>query len=165
MMLVPLVFAAASASSAVQDTLRFQLENRFEIDVPADAKSVHGWFALPSDKDALQTVESLKWTVDAPAPAHAELKEVRDSDGNRFLFMDARDAAGKKLVLLTTFELTRKEARHPADPAKTRPITEAEYAKLGAFLEPDTNVAITPEMQKIAASVVAGEQNPVTQAR
>ena len=165
MILVPLLCSIGAARLPAQDALRFQLENRFEIDVPADAKSVRGWFALPSDTDALQKVEGLKWTVDAPAPAHAELKEVHDKDGNRFLFMDAHDAAGKKLVLTTTFELARKEAKSVVDPAKTRPITEAEFTKLSAHLAPNANVVITPEIQKIAASVVAGEQNPVKQAK
>ena len=159
LLLVPLVLALA------QDTRSFQLENRFEIDVPADAKNVRGWFALPSDRDPLQSVGDLKWSIDAPAPARADLKEVRDADGNRFLFLDAYDAGGKKLVLKTTFSLKRQEARHSVDPAKTRAPTKAELAPLAAHLEPDANVAITPEMRKVATEVVGTEQNPVRKAR
>lgn len=156
----PLVLALAQ-----QETRSFQLENRFELDVPADAKTVRGWFALPSDRDPLQTVADLKWSIDAPAPARADLKEVRDADGNRFLFLEARDAGGKKLALQTTFRLTRQEARREIDPAMTRAPTKAELATFAAHLEPDANVVITPEIRKLATEVAGTEENPVRKAR
>lgn len=160
-----LLAAALSGALSAPEALRFQLENRFEIDVPADAKSVRGWFALPSDRDPLQTVEDLKWAVEAPGEATVDVKEIRDQQGNRFLHLATDDAAGKKLVLVTTFGLTRQEARHAVDPAKTRPATQAELAELAPALAANANVAITPEMRQIAASVVGQEQNPVVQAR
>ena len=160
-----LLAAALSGALGAPEALRFQLENRFEIDVPAGAKSVHGWFALPSDHDSLQTVENLKWSVDAPAGTTVDLEEVRDQQGNRFLHLSTDDAAGKKLVLLTTFGLTRQEARHAVDPVKTRAATEAELAEHAPELAANANVAITPEMKKIAEGVVGQEQNPVVKAR
>lgn len=163
---IPIAFHLALAAFApLQETHAFRLENRFEIDVPADAKAVHGWFALPSDRDPLQTVLDLKWSVNAPGPAQTALQELRDEQGNRFLYLEAADAAGQKLVLLTTFRLTRKEARHAIDPSRSRAPTEAELGKLAADLAPDAHVAITPDMRALAASIVGDEENPVRKGR
>ncbi len=156
---------AVLSGSAGEDVKRFQVDHRFEVNVPADAKNVRAWLALPSDRDPLQEIQDLKWTVDAPQPAKVDLREVRDKEGNRFLYVEASQAAGLKLGIVTQFSLTRKEDRHVVDASKTRPLTDAELASMSAHLASTANVSVSPEVQKIAAEVIGGEKNPAVQAR
>lgn len=163
LLLASLLPIAGCASSA--ETRSFAVENRFVVDVPASTTEVDAWFALPADDDDLQRVSAFAVDVDAPTAAAVETREVRDAVGNRFLHVEARNAAGGSIVVTTTFDLTRTEAVHAADPDQTRPLTPDERRELTAYLEENANVQMTPQVEATAAEVVGDERNPVRQAR
>jgi len=133
--------------------------------VPAGSEEVRAWFALPDDRDELQSIRGLKIDVEAPPGTRVERRETRDARGNRFLFVEARGAAGGTLRVSTTFDLERREALHRLDPAATRPPTESERQRMARYLEDDTNVVATPAISEAARSAVGTEENPVRVAR
>ncbi len=156
---------ASCAATPHGETRRFQAQNRFEIDVPAGAQSVHGWFALPDDNDALQELKQLDIRTDVPDGAVVKTEQVRDEAGNRFLYLDAKNAAGKRIVLETNFELERHEALNVVDANATRPLTAKERAKFAPYLTGSTNVVATAPIAAAAREAVAGNDNPVAKAR
>lgn len=152
-------------AAAKGEVRHFDVSNHFTIDVPAGAQRVQGWFALPDDREPLQAVDDLDIKVSAPDGVDVDTRKVRDAAGNRFLYLEAKDAGGAHLELQTTFGLARHEALQSASPADTRPIKPGELEKHAADLAPNQHVAITPEIRADAAAVVGAEKNPVTQAR
>ena len=153
----------ASCASAPQRS--FDVTHAFQVEVPAGGRQLHAWFALPDDHDDLQRVQALDFTVDAPEEAHVSTREVRDPLGNRFLFLEARDAGGATLSVETRFRVTRKAISVEVDPAATRPLTGEEHAAMAPYLEESTHIRATPDIRTRAAEVVGDEVNPLVQGR
>ncbi len=163
--LLALVGALAScASSGGGEVRTFAVENRYELDVPPGARHVRAWFALPDDHEPLQEVDDLAITIE-PELAGVATREVRDREGNRFLYMEASGVAGQKLTVATSFEIEREEARVSVDPAGTRPLTADETREMAAHLAPNAHVVIDGDIRAIAREVVGSESNPIRQAR
>ena len=157
---------AACASTAHRGEERtFAVQNQIEIKVPAEAKEVRAWIALPDRDEPLQEVEHLEHQVTGPIPANVSWREVRDAEGNRFLAVTARDVAGETLRVTTSFDLRRWEARHDVQPAGTVPLTDVDRKKMARYLEDGTHVVATPAIREAALAAVGEATNPIEQAR
>ena len=160
------ILAASCASSPERgETRRFAVLNRFEVQVPEGTGELRGWFALPDDREEFQSLSDLAVAVDAPPGAEVEEREVRDGEGNRFLYLAVRGADGGALAVETAFEVERREVRVTTDPGATRAPNEDERRELAPFLEEDTHVRPTPEIRAAAAAAVGDAENPMVQAR
>lgn len=154
---------ASCASQA--PSRRFAAEHDFVIDVPAGGQRLHAWFALPSDRDDLQDVSDLRWQVDAPPTVDYDVAVTRDDRGNRFLHLAAASAAGAHITVDTSFTVTRREAAVNVDPARTRPLDEADRRQHAEHLRSAEHDAATPAIAAAARAAVGNETNPVRQAR
>lgn len=130
----------------------FRVESSISVPVPAGAKEVKVWFPLPRSEDG-QTVTDL--AIEAPPG----WREATDNQGNRYVHA-AVGSPGDKVVVKTTFTVTRQEQRVFVDPAKTRPLTDAEKKEHAADLANHTHVVANDEIQKLAAEIRGGETNP-----
>jgi len=156
---------ASCASAPAGEARTFDVVHRFEVEVPAGAQEVRAWFALPDDREPLQSIGEMNVDVGGPAPGSVTTREVRDALGNRFLYLESREAAGSQLTVETDFRLTRREQSLSVDPEDTRPLTADEAEKLAPYLRESTNVHVTPEIAAQAAAAVGDERNPTKQAR
>jgi transglutaminase-like putative cysteine protease len=145
-------------AAAAPKEARFALRNELKVLVPAEARKVRVWFAYPRE-DANQTVRNVK--IESPLPHRLE----KDADGNTFVYVEAIDPKVKELTIVETFDLARREHLTRPDAAKSRPLSAAEIAEHMESLEPDANVVIDADIQKLAAEITKGERNPVTAAR
>lgn len=136
----------------------FDVRHEIKIVVPEGAKSVRAWIAYPQD-DPLQTVADMK--IESPYPTRV----VADAAGNKVLFVEATNPTTKEFSVVQSFNLVRREQRIKLDPAKTRPVTDAERVAMAADLAPNTHVVINDDVRKLAAEITGGEKNPVLAAR
>lgn len=139
-------------------TATFQARQEFKVVVPEGARKVRAWFTMPQE-DPAQTVKDFK--VECPFPHRVE----KDSEGNTSIYIEVADPKVKDFTLVETFSETRREIRNNLDPAKARPITDADRSKMSAFLGQNKNVVINEEIRKLAKEIAGDEQNPVTAAR
>lgn len=136
----------------------FQARQEFQVMVPAGTKSVRGWFVMPQDDPAQEVKE---FAVHCAFPAGV----VRDSEGNKLLYVEVTNPTVKDFNLVQTFTITRREVKSGADPSKARSITDADRQEHAKHLAANANVIINDEIRRIAADVVGSEQNPVKAAR
>lgn len=132
----------------------FELRNEITVQVPAGAKRVRVWAALPQD-DPAQQIKNLK--IEAPYPYRVEL----DSEGSKVLFVEADAPKEKEFKIVTSFVLTRSEVRSGVDAKKAKPISEADRVRLARYLQPNKHVIIDGDIRKLALQIVGNEQNPV----
>jgi len=156
--LFPVAFASKEASPGLKQAT-FDLRNELTVMVPEGAKRVRVWFALPQENDPAQQVSSFR--VEAPYPHRIE----RDSEGSRVLYLEAQNPKEKEFKVLTTFVVKRSEVRVSVDPAKAKPITDADRAPFAKYLQPNKHVEIDDQIRKLADQVVGNETNPVRAAR
>lgn len=159
-----LALAAGSCAAAGAGERRdFEVRNAFELDVPAGAGQTRAWFALPDDRDSAQQVGEVAIRATGPAgPVATQI--TRDEIGNRFLYLEYAGQPGK-IQVVTEFALTRAEERKAASPARTRPITAAERARMSEHLGANAHVEITPAIAARAKAAVGAETNPIRMAR
>jgi len=163
LLLLCLSAACASVGTHTGKSMAFEVKNEYVIEPAAGGNQLRAWLAIPGD-DELQDVTNLRVDVDAPGVDVAH-RETRASDGNRMLYVEASGVGGKSIRVTTTFAITRRESRHDVDPARTRPMTEAERAEHARYLAPSTNIQLTPKIREAAANIIGTETNPVKQAR
>ncbi len=161
--LLTLACSCATTSGPGPGFRRFEVVNRFEFDVPNDGHELRAWIALPDDREALQRIGNLE--IDVSPRTGVSTREIRDAAGNRFVYVEAKDAGGKSLAVETSFDVVREEAVTNVDPERTRAPTAAELRSLSAYLAPNRNVVIDDRIRSIAANVVGNERNPIEQAR
>jgi len=137
----------------------FELRNEVKLKVPDGAQRVRIWMALPQDNDPAQKVRDLK--IDAPVPYRVE----RDSEGSRTLYLEVLEPKVKELAVVETFVVTRSEIRDRVDPAKARPLTDADRARFAKYLQANKHVVIDDGIKKLANEIVADETNPVLASR
>jgi len=137
----------------------FELRNELTVNIPEGAKKVRVWFALPQDDDAAQKVSGLR--IEAPYPHRVE----RDSEGSKVLYLEARNPKQKDFKVVTTFNVERSEVRTSVDPAKAKPLTDADRARYAKYLQPNKHVEINDEIRTLANQIVGNETNPVIAAR
>jgi len=153
---------ALDCTVAVAQPLRqatFELRNEIKIKVPDGAQRLRVWVALPQDNDPAQQVRDLK--IEAPYAYRIE----RDSEGSRVLYLEAAGPKDKEITIVETFGLTRREIRDQVDASKARPLTDADRARFGKYLEANKHVVIDSEIKKLADEIVGNETNPVLAAR
>jgi hypothetical protein len=144
----------------------FEVRHELKVMVPEGAQRVRVWFVLPQEDPIpgdgaapAQQVSDLH--IEAPYPHRVE----RDSEGNKVLYLEATNPKDKELKLVETFVVTRNEVRMSVDPAKTKPLSEADRAKYAQYLEANKNVVIDDEIRQLANQIVGDESNPVLAAR
>ena len=137
----------------------FEVRNEVKINIPEGARRVRAWLAVPQDNDPAQQVRDLK--IAAPVSYRFE----RDSEGSRVLYLEVQEPKVKELSVVQTFLVTRSEIRDPVDPAKARPLTEADRARFAKYLQPNKHVVIDDDIRKLANQIVGDETNPVIAAR
>jgi transglutaminase-like putative cysteine protease len=157
---VPLLLTVADAASASTSPRRatFAISNVFTVKVPAGAKQVRVWFAVPQD-DAESEIGN--FTAEAAHP----IRYGKDSQGNRVGYLEVQSPQEQQLVIRETFTVRRSEIRQTPDPSATRPLTEQERTALSAYLQPSTYVIINDQIKALAEQIVEGETNPVRAAR
>jgi transglutaminase-like putative cysteine protease len=154
------VVCAGLCQSALADTV-FTVKQTFTVkDVPADAKSVRGWFWMPEDRPEQKVLEFR--VTEAPS----SLKITRDPRYGRSWLYAESTAGDKPLHIVTEFKVLRRSVSGMADPRKASPMTP-EMAR-GFVAELNLNekhMEVTPEIQKVANQLAGKETNPVNLAR
>jgi transglutaminase-like putative cysteine protease len=149
---------SAGTEAGVGPGRTFQARHAFAVTPPADAKVVKCWFALPQS-DPAQDVS--QFFVSSP---HA-YQVVADDQGNWFLFVEAKGPSLKPFEVVEEFQVTRRELRTAPDPARTRPLHEAERQAMAAYLAPNAQVPVNETWRKLALDITGGDQNPVSASR
>ena len=152
--------ACQSTSSSTTPPREAEFELRHEILVtPApEAKELRMWVVLPQE-DALQSVSNVR--IETPL----EHRTTTDSEGNRVLYLSAKGPFTGTIPVVTTFALDRREQLTVPDPDATRPLDDAERAKMSHYLEANQYVKIDDSTKALAAQIVGEEKNPVSAAR
>lgn len=154
------VISLLAGTPAQADTV-YTVKQTFMVkDVPADAKSVRGWFWMPEDRPEQRVLEFR--VTEAPE----SLRITRDPRYGRSWLHAETTGNGKPLRIVTEFKVIRHAVSGMADAAKARPMTP-EYARAFALeLNPNEKLMeVTPEIRKIANNLAGKETNPVIQAR
>lgn len=155
------VLLAALALPVMADGARvgtFDVVHQIDVEIPEGAHSVRIWIALPMEVEA-QSVANV--SIEAPGiPTVAT-----DRRGNRYLHVELIDPSPGSVRIVTRFRLTRRQVTTDVDPARTRPLTDAERAAMGPYLRPSTHVVVTDEIRALAAEIVGDATNPVVAAR
>ena len=146
--------AARASMSPARST--FEVEHSIHVPAQAGKQQLRLWFPLPREEEH-QTVSDLRIT--AP-PGH---RTTTDRDGNRYVYVEA--PAGADVDVVTRFHVERREYATDVDPARSRPLTDAERAQYAAFLHADKNIVIDDSIRSLAAQIRGNEQNPVLVAR
>ncbi|MCS6861263.1 MAG: transglutaminase domain-containing protein [Abditibacteriales bacterium] len=153
------VFIATAAWAQTPKRATFDARHELKVTVPDGAKRVRVWFTVPQDVPQQQVSD---FKVESPFPYRIE----RDAtEGNKFLYVEVNNPTVKEFTLVTTFRLTCNEVLNSVDPAKTRPLTDAERRGVARYLEPNQHVIIDERIRQIAREVVGEEKNPIIAAR
>lgn len=144
----------------------FEVRHELKVIIPEGAQRVRVWFVLPQEDPipgdgmgAAQQVSDLQ--IEAPYPYRIE----RDSEGSKILYLEATNPKEKEFRIVETFVLARHEVRMSVDPAKARPLTEADRTKFAPYLAANKHVEINDEVRKLANEIVGDETNAVLAAR
>jgi transglutaminase-like putative cysteine protease len=146
-------------ASACADTI-YTVRQIFTVkEVPADAKSVRGWFWMPEDRPEQRVLEFR--VTEAPQ----SLRITRDPRYGRS-WIYAETSGDKPLRVVSEFKVLRRKISGMADPAKASPITEEIRRVFAAELNLDEkHMEVSPEIRKAANDLAGKETNPVLQAR
>jgi transglutaminase-like putative cysteine protease len=136
----------------------YAVRHQLEVQVPGGAHGLRVWFALPQEESD-QEVKDLQ--VKAPF-AH---RVTTDSQGNRMLFLEAKDPPAGGFQVVTTFNLKRDEVRKELSPGESRPLTGPEAEGHRQELAPSRMIVINDEIRRLSSDITKGEKNPVAAAR
>lgn len=129
-------------------------------DVPADAKTVRGWFWMPEDRPEQKVLE---FRVTEAPPS---LRITRDAKYGRSWLHAETAASDKPLRIVTEFKVLRRAVSGMADASKAGPMTPEHARAFAAELNLDEkHMEVTPEIRKVASNLAGKETNPVIQAR
>lgn len=152
-----LLVAPVHAASAPR-TATFEARHELTLKIPAGAKQVRVWFAMPQ-KDPLQQVSNFKVT----APHRHSIKTA--AQGNETVCLEVRNPAPREFSIVQTFTISRQEQISGVDAAKARPLTADELQRFAPELAANQHVIIDERVKKLAAEIVGGERNTVVAAR
>ena len=154
--------APAARSQAVPEVTRtYKVEQTVTLaDVPAGAKLVKWWIAIPDDN---RDQDVLDLSV---ASAPGEWRIVREPDhGDRFLYVEAKSPPAGSLSA-KDFTLRRRSVFVDIDPARVGTIAAADRALFADELRRDApHMQVTPEIQALADKACGAETNLAKQAR
>ncbi len=159
---IPITLAALASFTAPRAeaprTATFQATNEITLMPPKEAKELRAWIALPQD-DAFTKVSNL----DVKCPVTQRV--VKDSEGSKVLYVEAKAPFPADFKIVTTFEVTRTEQKAKIDASATRALDAAEKQANAKDLAANTNVVIDERIKKLSAEIVGGETNPVKASR
>lgn len=146
--------------SGFADTL-YTVTQTFTVkDLPADAKSVKGWFWMPEDRPEQRVVEFR--VTEAPQ----SFQITRDPRYGRAWLHAETLASDKPLRIVTEFKVLRKSVSGMADATKAGPMTDEHRKAFASELRLDEkHMEVTPTISKLADGLVGSETNPVLMAR
>jgi transglutaminase-like putative cysteine protease len=154
-----LAAGSARAQDPAAKSATFAARQEFKVVIPAGAKKVRAWFAMPQTHDSAQTVTEFK--VDCPIPHQV----VKDSAGNESIYVEIVNPTAKEFSLVETFTIARREIRTALDPAKSGPLSDAEREKLKEHLASNRHVVVNDEIRALAKEICGDEKNVVVAAR
>ncbi len=149
--------SAGRFAGLTPDQGRFQVEHQLTVPPKEGAGTVRIWFPLPREESD-QAITELQ--IEAPGGHQV----TRDGHGNRYVYVAVQGATAP-VVVKTRFVVTRAEVNVDADPARTRPLTEAERQAHAADLQQNRHVVMGDDIQALAAQIAGTERNPVVVAR
>jgi transglutaminase-like putative cysteine protease len=155
------VCAAVAARADAPDLAHhaaFHANNAMVVKVPQGAKQVRIWLALPQ-QTPWSDVSHLE--IDSRYPVQYET----DSWGNRVGYIEVNHPDAGAIDLTEHFDVKTTERRTKLDPARTRPLTDAERQALERYLLPTSYVIVDDQIKQLSAKIVNGEQNPILAAR
>lgn len=148
--------ASPTAHASPVRRATFQARQEFSFALPEGKQRLRAWLTMPQ-KDPNQTVTD--FVVESPYPYRIET----DADGNSFVYLEVAQPP-RAFTVIETFSVVRREQRGGADPAKTRPINDAERARFARHLAANRNVIIDDDIRALAATITGTETNPVVEA-
>jgi transglutaminase-like putative cysteine protease len=159
---VPLALAAVASAqspgSAPNEGARkgrFELRHEVEVKLPAGAKTLSMWMALPQE-DAIDKVSDLK--IESPYPTRV----TKDNEGNRVLYIEGKAPFEPAFKVVTTFGLERLEDRHLPDAKATRALNAEEKKAHAHFLASTQYIVIDDGIKKLATEIVGDDRNPIS---
>lgn len=160
-----LAFCAATflhANVPAESVRTYQVRQTVTLsDIPANAKSVKWWIAIPDDE---RFQEVLDFSVSsAPGP----WKIVTDPDrGNRFMLVEVENPSSPSLASKIEFTLRRRPVFVDINPAQVGPITDSHRRLFADDLRLDApHMQVTPRIEKMANDACGPETNVALQAR
>lgn len=163
-----LALVAVAACSAARDEEHFarapgepgsatnyEIDHRLAVPIPQGAKRVRIWFTKPQEVPE-QVIRH--FTLKSNVRPFA--KEASDDRGNAYLYWDIRDPVIREFTVRTTFLLTRSERRGGAAAQRTWPYSDKDYRPFEDYLGLEDEAS-----RELAADILRGELNPVTQAK
>ena len=155
-----LLLASLACAPAFADTIHTVTQTFTVKDLPADAKSVRGWFWMPEDRPEQRVLEFR--VTEAPQ----SFRITRDPRYGRSWLYAETAASDKPLRIVTEFKVLRRSVSGLADAKKAGPMTDAYRRAFAAELRLDEKqMEVTPEISKVANGLAGKETNPVLMAR
>lgn len=161
LLLLTLATASLCAAPPAEITRTYQVQQTVTLsDIPAGAKSVKWWIAIPDD-ERFQEVLDLS-VLSAPG----EWKIVTEPDhGNRFMFIEVANPAATTLSSKIAFTVRRRPVFVEIDPAHVGAITDTHRRLFVDELRRDApHMKVTPRIAKIADDACGAETNIARQA-
>jgi transglutaminase-like putative cysteine protease len=158
---LPLVLLGLCTCAPLLADTTYTVRQTFAVkDLPADAKSVRGWFWMPEDRPEQRVLEFR--VTEAPE----SLRITRDPRyGRSWIYAEAAANPARPLRVVTEFKLVRRKVSGLADAAKAGVLTEENRRVFATELRRDEkHMEVTPEIQRFADELAGNEKNPVVQA-
>lgn len=151
---------AFAAPADVTTTYRVQQTVTLS-DIPAGAKSIKWWIAIPDDE---RFQEVLDFSVNS---APGSWKIVTEPDhGNRFMLVEVANPGAASLSSQVEFTVRRRSVFVELDPAQAGAITDSHRRLFVDELRQDApHMRVTPRIAKLAAETCGNETNIATQAQ
>jgi len=156
-----LVADLSAADPVATKTTTYHVEQNATLsDIPAGAKHVKFWVAIP-DNDRYQDVLDFS-AVSVPGTWSV----VRDPDrGNRFMLVEVDNPTTPTLTAKVEFTVRRSSVYTAIDPAAAGPITASHRTLYAEELRKDApHMQVTPKIQKMADEACGTETNVYKQA-
>ena len=150
----------AKAPAEVTTTYRVQQTVKLS-DIPAGAKSVKWWIAIPDDE---RFQEVLDFSVTS-APGSWSFVTEPDR-GNRFMYVEVANPNASSLTSQVEFTLRRRSVFVDIDATQVGPITDSHRRLFADDLRRDApHMRVTPRIAQLADKTCGDETNVATQAR
>ncbi|MCR6654247.1 MAG: transglutaminase domain-containing protein [Opitutus sp.] len=161
LLIAPLAFTTVRAAATEDVTRTYRVQQAVSLtDIPADAKNVKWWVAIPQD-DRFQRVLDLavvsspgKWSI------------VREPDhGNRFMLIEVENPGATSLTSTIEFTLRRESVFVEIDADKVGPITDTHRGLFVDELRQDApHMRVSKRIAKLAEETCGNESNVYRQA-
>ncbi|HVT73609.1 MAG TPA: transglutaminase domain-containing protein [Lacunisphaera sp.] len=143
-------------------TTTYRVEQNVTLsDIPAGAKNIKWWIAIPNDNHDQKVLDFS--VVSAPG---AWSTVVEPDHANRFMLVEVTNPPAGSLTTKVAFTLRRSSVFIDIDPAAVGPITDSHRRMFTDELRPDApHMTITSRIAKMAADACGAETNVALQAK